>query len=596
MVADSPITGVRIRIERSGRLVTLTPSFAGKRLASVTCSHSIPTEVQSALASLRTMVPTITETELVDVHAKILELGGPRWTEPQESGPNNESARLLPYEPPPIDVLPGPARALVEAAARAIDCDPGFVMAPVLATMSAAIGASRGLQLRPGQIESALVWTCVIAESGTGKTPALQFATGPIRARERRARAEWKRATQEHELLCLKWDRSRREGGAASVRPDRPPEPRWYTSDATIEKVGVMLEQTPRGFLLARDELAGWFAFDRYAKSKGAEQPAWLSIHSGQTLAVDRKDGTRILVERPFVAIAGGVQPRVLRAIIAAEPSLLDAGLLGRVLLVQPPTWARTWNEDGVPEKVQREWGSFVDALCDLDMDENGPGPVIVGMTEAAKIVWCEWFARAQDGLQTSPAASQRASWAKIETAAARLALIVHEGRRVLDRTLGATVDAESMRAGVRLAEWFGKESARVYGMLGSEEATQLAELHERVRRAGPGGITANAWAKRTQRGDRRNTAAAEAELERLVKAGVGRWVDTPEGQGGRRSRRLVLVPPVPEPPEPPEPSRACDSGEATGGFGETGTGGTNAWALPSTDSSEGVNAPGMDL
>lgn len=583
MAADSPVPGPRILVERCGRLVSLTPSFDGQRLASVTCSPSIPVAVQSALAGLRGMVPAITEAELVDAHAQVLELAGPRWPEPQESGPNNESARLLPYEPPPIDVLPGPARALVEAAARAIDCDPAFVMAPVLATMSAAIGGSCAVQLRPGQIESALVWTCVIAESGTGKTPALQFATAPIRARERRARADWKRATHEHELLCLKWERSRRGGGKASIRPEVPSEPRWYTSDATIEKVGVMLEQTLRGFLLARDELAAWFAFDRYAKSKGAEQAAWLSIHSGQTLAVDRKDGTRILVERPFVAIAGGVQPRVLRAIIAAEPSLLDAGLLGRVLLVQPPSWARTWNEDGVPDKVQREWGSFVDALCDLDMDvdENGPRPVIAGMTEAAKIVWCEWFARAQVGLQTSPTASQRASWAKIETAAARLALIVHEGRRVLHRTLGSTVDAESMRAGVKLAEWFGKESARVYGMLGSEEATQLAELYERVRRAGPDGITANAWAKKTQRGDRRSTAVAVAELERLEKAGLANWVDAPSGLNGRPSRRLVLVPPVPAPPEPPGHSLESPPPVGSGGFGGAGTGGRGAGPPP---------------
>ena len=488
---------------------------------------------------------------------------------------------IAPYEPPPIDVLPPPARALVEHAARSIDCDPAFVLLPALATMSAAIGATRAIALRPGQVESVLLWCCTIARSGTGKTPALGLATGPIKARERRARKEHRQAMRDYERAMAEWERARRQGkGAIQEKPQKPPAPRWYTSDATIEKVAVMLEDTPRGFLLARDELGGWFSFDRYAKAKGAEQPAWLSIHSGETIAVDRKDETRVFVDRPFVAVVGGIQPGVLRGIVAAEPTIIESGLLGRVLLAHPPTWQRKWNDNGVPDHVRRRWAQFIDSLCDLEMEATGDDgdedgglrPVVVGMTEAAKQVWREWFARVQEGVETSPTDSERAAWAKIETAAARLALILHLGRQACDPTLGATVDRESMEAGVRLAEWFARESGRVYAVLHSVEVDVVSQLLERVRRfaAKHGrGPTPADWARQTQRGDR-DMAAADRELQKLVDARAAVWEDT-TGPGPKTRRLVLLASPLPTLPQIPRVEDA--TGETCGIRGIVGSG-----------------------
>lgn len=475
-------------------------------------------------------------------------------------GASNGSPRLqppIPYERPPLEVLPGPARALVEAVANSIDCDPAFVLLPVLATMSAAIGASRTLCLRPGQEESALLWFCSVGDSGSGKSPAMNFAIKPFLARERQARREHLAALRQYELALTENERAKHERRAdASKRPEKPTAPRWFTADVTPEKVAEMLEQTPRGFLLARDELAGWFAFDRYARGKGAEQAMWLTIHSGQTLAVDRRDGTRILVERPFVVVTGTVQPGVLQRIVKDDPSIVEAGLLGRVLLAQPPTWQRRWNEDGVPARVEADWARFIDALCGLEMEPGGDDgelrPRTLRMNGAGKALWIEWFERAQKERELGQSPSQRAAWGKIESAAARLALMMHLGRRACDRTLGETLDEQSMTAGVRLAEWFGGESGRVYSTLWSAEAAETSTLFERVRRAigDRPGITANEWAKRTRSGKGRDTVQAEAELERLVRAGVAEWVSPPPGGVGRPARRLVLRPP-PNPETP---------------------------------------------
>ncbi|MGC8625428.1 MAG: DUF3987 domain-containing protein [Phycisphaerae bacterium] len=48
------------------------------------------------------------------------------------------------------------------------------------------------------------------------------------------------------------------------------------TSDSTVEALASVLAENPRGVLLERDELQGWFAsFDRYAKGSGGDLAAY---------------------------------------------------------------------------------------------------------------------------------------------------------------------------------------------------------------------------------------------------------------------------------------------------------------------------------
>ena len=55
---------------------------------------------------------------------------------------------------------------------------------------------------------------------------------------------------------------------------------RYLVSDCTVEALAVLLEQHPRGLLVARDELSGWVnSFDAYKSCRGADVAHWLSMH-----------------------------------------------------------------------------------------------------------------------------------------------------------------------------------------------------------------------------------------------------------------------------------------------------------------------------
>src|SRR5207249_1962604 len=120
--------------------------------------------------------------------------------------------------------------------------------------------------------------------------------------------------------------------------PPRKPEPpnsvRYVVGDVTVEALAPILKANPRGVLLARDELPGWIrSFDRYANGKGGADAAhWLSMHTGESLTVDRKTGMpkTIYVPSAAVSVIGGIQPGVLVRVMT--PELRESGMLARLL------------------------------------------------------------------------------------------------------------------------------------------------------------------------------------------------------------------------------------------------------------------------
>lgn len=127
-------------------------------------------------------------------------------------------------------------------------------------------------------------------------------------------------------------------------------------------------------------------------------------------------------------------------------------------------------------------------------------------------------------------------------------------------------VDAGAIERGIALADWFARETERVYELFNeSDEDRELRQLAEWIGRRG-GTVTVRdlTHGRRRYCGD---SAAAEAALEKLVAGGVGRWVVAAPGRGGGRPpKRFELVTRVTVTETPPG---ATDNG----GFGDGDTG-----------------------
>ncbi len=469
--------------------------------------------------------------------------------------PSQEPARrprrqLLAYRPMPTHALPEPLRSLVEQGASSIGCDPAFIALPALAAVASLIGNTRRLRLKRDWTEPAVVWSVIVGDSGTLKSPAYELPLRPLKKLQFRMMKDYRQALKDYEGQKAEYDRERRKrergGGDALPAPEKPTCRRLICGDVTIEKLALLLEENPRGLLLGRDEVGGWLAsFSRYkGKAGGTDLPNWLEMHRAGTVLVDRKTGERttVMVPNAAVSVTGGIQPGTLAC--ALTPEYVEAGLGARVLMARPPKQKKRWSETEVAPEVLEGYDRLVERLLGLEFDtdeEGDPVPFIVRLTPQAKSLWVAFFDSWAD-VQFDAEGALAAAFSKLEAYAARFALLHH----IVTHANGDDcdpVEAPSMGAAIELTRWFAAEAERIYAMLAeTAEEREERRLVEFVQHRG-GRVTT----RDLQRGNSSkypSSPHAEAALDTLVAAGFGQWVEGgSKAEGGHPARCFLLHP-----------------------------------------------------
>ena len=460
-----------------------------------------------------------------------------------------------PFQPFPVDALPGRMRVFVESVAAATGTDAAFAGLAALVVVAGCIGNRVAVLVKSGWVEPAVLWGVLVGRSGTTKSPVLKLVTRALIdlfKAERRAfvaaMKEYVRDVERHNVRLAEWKKSQRDGPPTDPpdEPERPIERRLLVSDITVEKLGELLEQNPLGLLLVRDELAAWIgAFDRYASGgKGSDQPAWLSMYDAAPVTIDRKSGKgNYFVERAAVSVLGTIQPGTLLRIFGTAER--EAGLLARVLVAYPPDRPALWTEAALPDDVAAEWRKLLEALLALPpaVDEHGnPRPRFIPIGQEAKVLWIEWHDRHARELDDIYDDDLRAFYAKLKGACARIALLFTCVEVAAGGDAVAYISADAMRRAIRVAEWAKGEARRVYAVLGeTEEDRARRQLIEWIERRG-GAVTARELTHglRQYRG---RPDAAQVALDALAKAGWGAWEHpVPGSKGGRPAPRFVLA------------------------------------------------------
>jgi hypothetical protein len=469
--------------------------------------------------------------------------------------------------------LPGPIADYVRQGAAALGCDPAYLALPALSSAASAIGNTREVALKRGWTEPSVVWSGIVGDSGTLKSPAYMKAVAHLFAIQKRLQLRFRQ-----ELDA--WRRERRREKERGDGPPGAPEPtmkRVICSDTTVEKLAELLEDNPRGLLVARDELAGWLgSFSRYkGKAGGSDLPYWLEMHRAGAIMVDRKTGDRrsVFVSRAAVSVTGGIQPGALAR--ALTPEFLDAGLAARLLLAMPPKLPKRWSEAEIDPEVQRRYEGLLDALLALDFETNSDGervPRVLRLSADAKAAWVafynEWAAE-----QAAVEGEVAAAYSKLEAYAARLALLHHVATHVGPKASDLReIGISSVKAGIRLCRWFAGETRRIYATLsetgGERDARRLVEFIASRGRS----ITA----RDLQRSNNRKyptAGAAEEALDALVQAGLGVWEEQgPTPRGGPPTRAFHL----------------CTTHDTTPPAGEDGDQGSHETAADTTGRTPG--------
>lgn len=390
----------------------------------------------------------------------------------------------------PSEALPETVRAYVEAAGESLSVPLDYIAVPALGVMGAAIGTTRFLSPKDGWTEYPSLYVGVVGPSGAGKSPALRAAIEPVYRQQAHFHDLWK-------VELAGWE----------MRPedDRGPRPEMasvVTTDATVEAVARMLQSSPRGLLMHKDELTGWVAaFDAYRSGRGADREFWLSVHSHQPVKVDRKTGDPVYLPRPFVAVIGGFTPARLDRFITkdADPD----GFWERILAVFPKPLVHAVSRAGVPAKLMEDYCNLVARLYGLQPLASEHGSVSAAsltMEDDAAEAWWAWAA----GFAHEHATDAKA--AKWIAASLRLGVILHEAWRETD--LPRPVSAETIRRAQSLVSYFVSHEAKI---------RHVAALTDEDRRD----RLAFAWLERQVPDEAGARRAKARDLQRAEVAGV---------------------------------------------------------------------------
>lgn len=405
-----------------------------------------------------------------------------------------------PVEPPPfpLEVFRSIAPYL-DRQAKSCSAPVDYVAGPFLSAAGVCIGNARHALPWHGWTEAPILWSAIVGDPSTKKTPAMQGILRPLKSAQRTLAEPYKAKRQEYDDVLTIY-KARQEQWKSDVRqavkdgtpkpsrpdceePEEPHPPRLYSSDMTTEAAAQIAAHNPKGFLTYRDELSAWMeGMDRYAK--GGDRGFWLECYNGGSHDRDRKGDGWQEVDYLGIAVTGGIQPDRLYSLFMCGD---DDGLFSRFLLFWPNPVRPRRPDRGGAEDVFRGILETLALRLQMDVDENGkPRHRLVPFSADASALVEEWqkvnfdAALEANGLMKS-------HYGKLDGMAVRMALILEfiEWAMHPDRPEPAEVSAESFALAAHFLSAYAAPMAnRVYRKAGMNMVDRNATaLARRIRR-----------------------------------------------------------------------------------------------------------------
>lgn len=467
---------------------------------------------------------------------------------PEEQGRGPDEILVEPF---PLWILPQQLQELVADGACSIGCPPDYIVVPMLGVLGTAIGTRRQIKIKEGWRESAVTWTAIVGDTGSAKSPGLQLAVEPLY----RLQSEF---LAEH-LADQKSSPTAREAGPDETTkassesdtedrvlqpvPKRIVNPRQaFTTDATMEALNVSLARTPHGIALVRDELTAWvLAMNEYKQGSGADRPHWQSMWNSSPVIVNRKNRRApLIIPKPFVSVIGGLPPAMLREL--CDERGREDGFIHRILFTFPDPVPRVLSTEGVAAGTIGHYCRFFDRLRSrrMIMCSEESETVVLDMAPDAFVEFQHWVNGHFTEMENGPV-NLRGPWAKLVTYCARFALIIYLARTVTERTVASTVDVNSVRCAIALANYFKSHTRKVYRHLFATAAErQIMAAIEWLRKR-PGLCSTKRDFQTFKVGGVRTAEDASALFVLLERNGWGRIDYATPKRGGQVSVRFTL-------------------------------------------------------
>ena len=480
---------------------------------------------------------------------------------------------LPPVAPFHMELLPDELREWIADIAHRMQQPPDFAAASAIVALSSLVGARA--VIRPKQYDDWEVvpnlWGLIVGRPGMLKSPAIKQTHAPLHRLEAAERKQYAQEMEGWELDCkvIKLQNEQAETKAkklASTDPHAarallqpapmPPAPtmrRYIVNDATVEKLGEILQQNPWGVLAFRDELAGLLSGMDKQGQEGSRAFYLQAYDGNQGYTFDRIMRGETYIPRVCLAMFGGIQPSKLQEHIRAATygGAGDDGLLQRFGIAVWPDANKDYTHiDQYPETPARQAANAVfDRLASLQA-AKGEGieadeePAVWQFDNVAQPIFNEWYIALKLELRSAtlpPAMESHISkYRKLIPALALLFALIDapdNNRRVGVRELARAIG---------WAKYLRSHAERIYSAASTPDTSAAAALLARMQ-AGevPDGCTPRlivqkgwAWLKTTEEAKK---ALAMLDTYNWARLEVIKSAD-PKGRG-RPSETIRLNP-----------------------------------------------------
>jgi len=209
-------------------------------------------------------------------------------------------------------VLPSEIASLLNQVARAMPTAPEALLTTFLAIVASLIGTSSSFAIPSRNwIEPTIIWSMIVADSGKLKSPTQKTLFDPLKRLQKDSARRYK---ENHK----RWEQDKKAFEADKANKgqifdfDEPTKKEYYVSDTTIEALGMVHSENPRGFLRFQDEIDGFYAqHNKYRAGAGDDEQVWLSINSGGGFKVNRMS-RKFELFSTAISMTGSIQPETL--------------------------------------------------------------------------------------------------------------------------------------------------------------------------------------------------------------------------------------------------------------------------------------------
>jgi hypothetical protein len=333
-------------------------------------------------------------------------------------------------------------------------------------------------------VEPCLLYSAVIAETGSRKTPLLNIPKAPLVKLQAEEDARYKAELDAYKKEIEAYNHRPKENkdDAPPVPPHPPRE--FYVDNITVESLDEIKGFQPnKAFTMIKDELSGLFAsHGAYKGGRGSDKESFLSGWGGGGVKKNRRSkDSRVSLARDSLSITGGIQPDKLRALFG---DFTDAqGEWARFLWYQMPMR---------PYKIPRHDAAYSlgDLLESIYRKLDSLPELEFYFSKEGQKFYDDWYDKRYEQTRNETKPGLKAAMAKMPGQAARLIGVLHVLNGVSSQTpeVQEEISLTTVRAGCHLAQFYLGQVTMLQGdgdALHGELTPVLKSLLEKVNELG---------------------------------------------------------------------------------------------------------------